>query len=576
MDAGLAQASQRPSPNAHEAAKGKPMERIAPVILLVSGWLGTIAVPAAAATLRGRIVDADGGKPLPARLYVKLAAPDGKWFFVKTAVANGSAVEYRKERSAQSAEMHTTLSAHEFTAELPPGKYTLTAERGKEYLTETKAVEVGEKGAEVELRLRRWIDMAARGWFSGDTHVHRALDELPNVVLAEDLNVALPLTYWVTTSGMAPGQRKPGQGDAPAQRDVKAELIRVGPQHIIWPINTEYEIFTTAGRQHTLGAVFVLGHQRPLALGVPPVGPVAEQARREGAILDLDKHSWPWSLMIVPVMKVDLFELSNNHVWRTAFAFRDWTRDTVPAHMGIETDGRGGFTEWGWIDFGFKTYYALLDCGFRLRPTAGTASGVHPVPLGFGRVYIELPDARPGEPLDYAAWMKGLNAGRSFVTTGPMLLTKFNAQPPGTTFAVKEAERPECHISGSVESSEPPDRIEIVVNGQIARVVRPLSKRTAAGGYSSKFDESLSLEGSSWVAVRCFENRGDRIRFSHTAPVHFDVPGKPLRPRRADVEYFLRRMEEELARNKGVLAAESLNEYQQALDTYRAIGEKAR
>jgi hypothetical protein len=43
-------------------------------------------------------------------------------------------------------------------------------------------------------------------------------------------------------------------------------------------------------------------------------------------------------------------------------------------------------------------------------------AGVHPVPLGFGRVYVQL----EGE-LDADAWLSGLNAGRSFVTTGPML-----------------------------------------------------------------------------------------------------------------------------------------------------------
>jgi hypothetical protein len=547
-------------------------------LFLVAVCVAVSIGQASAAILRGRIADADTEKPLPARLYIKSA--EGKWFFAKSTATNGSAVEYRKERSAQgteirSVEMHTTLSAHEFTAELPPGKYTLTAERGKEYVTETKTIEVGDKGAEVELRLRRWINMADRDWYGGDTHVHRSLEELPNVVLAEDLNVALPLTYWVTTSDTVPGQRKPGQPDAPSRRDVKAELIRVDTTHVIWPINTEYEIFTTAKRQHTLGAVFVLNHKEPLKLGVPPVRPVAEQARREGAILDMDKPSWPWSLMIVPVMKVDLFELSNNHVWRTEFAFRDWTREMVPPHMKIEMDTRGGLTEWGWIDFGFKTYYALLDCGFRLRPTAGTASGVHPVPLGFGRVYVELPDAKPSEPLDYAAWMRGLNAGRSFVTTGPMLLAKFNGQPPGSIFAAKEGERPTCRVTGTSDSAVPLERIEIIVNGQTARTIQPGNERTKLGGYSSKFDASLPLDGTSWVAVRCFEKHGSRVRFAHTAPVHFDVPGKPLRPRRADVEYFIRRMEEELARNKGVLTAASLKEYQQALDVYRAIAEKA-
>ncbi|MFI5459955.1 MAG: hypothetical protein ACHRXM_31430 [Isosphaerales bacterium] len=80
--------------------------------------------------------------------------------------------------------------------------------------------------------------------------------------------------------------------------------------------------------------------------------------------------------------------MSNNHVWETDFAFGDFGE--APAEfMRVEKDARG-FTERGWIEFGFQNYYTLLDCGFHLRPTAGTASGVHPVPLGFGRVYVRL------------------------------------------------------------------------------------------------------------------------------------------------------------------------------------------
>ena len=56
----------------------------------------------------------------------------------------------------------------------------------------------------VELRLRRWIDMAERGWYSGDTHTHRTLAELPNVMLAEDLNVAFPLLDWVREAFVPP------------------------------------------------------------------------------------------------------------------------------------------------------------------------------------------------------------------------------------------------------------------------------------------------------------------------------------------------------------------------------------
>ena len=73
--------------------------------------------------------------------------------------------------------------------------------------------------------------------------------------------------------------------------------------------------------------------------------------------------------------------------------------------------GNGSNDELNWTLYGFQTYYALLNCGLRLQPTAGTANGVHPVPLGFSRVYVHL-----DEPFSFDAWMRGLAAGRSFVT----------------------------------------------------------------------------------------------------------------------------------------------------------------
>src|SRR5262249_20829697 len=147
---------------------------------------------------------------------------------------------------------------------------------------------------------------------------------------------------------------------------------------------------------------------------------------------DLDKHNWPWSMMLVPVIMPDLFELTNNHIWRTEFAFGGYG-EPAPPYMKVAMDANG-WTEAGWIDYGLQNYYALLNCGFRLRPSGGTAAGVHPVPLGFGRVYVHLPDG-----FSYAGWVKGLNAGRSFVTTGPMLFVELDGQDPGHTFRLDEA-----------------------------------------------------------------------------------------------------------------------------------------
>jgi hypothetical protein len=86
----------------------------------------------------------------------------------------------------------------------------------------------------------------------------------------------------------------------------------------------------------------------------------------------------------------------------------------------------------------------------------------------------------------------------------------------------------------------------------------------------------LDLDGSSWVAVRCeSELPNGRFRFAHTAPVHFDVAGQPLRPKQAEVRYFVRRIEEELVNNRGVLKPDALAEYQKALNVYREIAKRA-
>ena len=124
----------------------------------------------------------------------------------------------------------------------------MTAERGKEYHPERREVTVGAEPVELTVRLRRWIDMAERGWYSGDTHTHRTLAELPNVMLAEDLNVAFPLLDWVREAFVPPIERREA-----SFRDPGPDPIRIDATHLIVPRNTEYEIFTVGKAGHTLG-----------------------------------------------------------------------------------------------------------------------------------------------------------------------------------------------------------------------------------------------------------------------------------------------------------------------------------
>lgn len=540
------------------------LPRLVTIILLLSHSSGTAQLLAQDAgvpkEITGSVSDFSTGDFLPSRLYLQnLDTMDRH--IVTSADPAGSAVEYSRQiGKTASVEIHTTLSAHPFKVTLAPGRYRIRAEHGKEFVPAEVEFTVGEKVAPVELKLRRFVDMAHLGWYSGDTHVHRTMKELPNLVLAEDLNVSLPLNYWVRDSTEIPSASGPA---------LDPEVIDIDSTHLIYPINTEYEIFTVKGQRHTQGAVFVLNHKTPLNIATPPALPVAEEARRQGAILDLDKHSWAWSMMIVPVMNVDLFELANNHNWRTQFGFPQWTIENAPDWPEVERNG-AGFTELGWTEFAMQTYYALLNCGLRMRVTGGTGAGVHPVPLGHGRVYVHT-----GPDFSYQRWIEELNAGHSFVTTGPLMDVRFNDSLPGTTWKTREPDNA-VSISGRIITLNPLKFIEIIRNGVIASRLEIVPAKTEEGAWEYVTDGKVNLSGSGWVALRCFEDLpNDKVSFAHTNPVFMDVEDRPLVPRRRDADFFVRRIDEEIARNSGVLSEEALGEYRQAREYYQAVLERA-
>jgi hypothetical protein len=405
--------------------------------------------------------------------------------------------------------------------------------------------------------------MAARRWYSGDTHNHRDPAELPNVMPAEDVNVALPMVYWTTVD-----QVSPRRSSRSMKGDFPAALREIDPTHVYWPRNTEYEIFNTGGTNHTLGALLVVNHRTVFDLPSLPLREVAARARKEGALLDLEKHNWNWSAALVAIVRPDLFELANNHHWRVEYSVTNWAVP-APAWMRI---GTGTATERDWTLYGFQNYYALLNCGFRLMPAAGTANGVHPVPLGFSRVYVQVP-----WPFTFDGWMRGLKEGRSFVTTGPMLFVRFNGEEPGHVFSGRLRREQNVSIEGEVWSEQPLERVEVVALGELMHSLKPKSEKQESGAYRTTFSCRAGWRDSGWVAVRCFERReGDRFRFAHTAPVFFDVPGHPLHPRRAEAEWLAQRVREEIERSGPLLPPKGLEEYRRALAVYEAMLDETR
>lgn len=509
------------------------------------------------------VVDHDSGEPLASRIY--LTSSDGVPYFFESTDEEGSAFRYAKTNriNQRSVEHHTTVSAHPGRTHVPAGTYRLTVERGKTYFPVTQMLDVGDRDVSVPpVRLRRWIDLAERDWYSGDLHIHRTLDELRNIVLAEDLNIVFPLTNWVTIA-----DTPPSAGDKNLQGELPKELIRVDDHHVIWPRSTEYEIFRVGGQRHTLGALFVLGHREALQQTVPPWKPVVDAALQADpdVLFDMDKLAWPFAMTLPVIAPSATYELANNHMWRTEFAFSDWYTPT-PAYIQPPYGAERG-DERAWIDFTLGMYYTLLNCGFRLPPSAGTANGVHPVPAGFGRVYVHLPDG-----FDDAQWRRGLREGRSFVTTGPMLIATAQDKQAGHTFEFTSDEETAIPLRIEVVSDLPITFGEILINGVPEHLLRPRGEKTAAGAFRSVLETSITPNRSGWFAVRMFsEDANGRPRFAHTAPWYVEIDAQPVRPSWSERQYLIGRMRDEIQRSRGVVSEAALEEYQQVLEHYRSL-----
>lgn len=527
--------------------------------VLAPGFCGAQQRDAQTYRIRVRVVDAESRVPLAARLY--LESESGNAFYFSSDDPDGTAVKYEKQNwiNKASIEYHTTVSAHPCSASVTNGRYRLTVERGKTYFPHSEDIEVAGSDVSVNVQLRRWDMPETRGWYSGDTHLHRSVEELKNIIAAENLNVALPLTNWVTLSDTPPSAGNKNLVDVPKG------LVAVDGTHVIWPLNTEYEIFTVGKKRHTLGALFVLGHEKPLELGVPPWRPIVTSASEsnESVLFDMDKLDWPFAMVLPTIAPNALYELSNNHVWRTEFAFRDWNTHASNHIQPPFGAASGGHRQW--IDYTLGMYYTLLNCGFRLPPSAGTANGVHPVPAGFGRVYVHLPDG-----FEFKKWMAGLKQGRSFVTTGPMLYATADSQDPGHVFRTDGKD--EIPIRIETLSDGKLSYGELLVNGRPEILLRPQNTPLDNGSFRTELNVIAKPTRSGWFAVRFWQPTADgQSRFVHSAPWYVDVGGQPVRPAIHEKRYLIERMQGEIVRSKDVVSEPAMQEYVRALQYYQSL-----
>jgi len=196
--------------------------------------------------------------------------------------------------------------------------------------------------------------------------------------------------------------------------------------------------------------------------------------------------------------------------------------------QGLEVAGYGAF----WPG-GIQTLHSLWNCGFRTVATAGTDSFLNVVrrdPLGGARCY-----ARVEGPFSHESWMKAVAAGRTFVSTAPMLFFEADGMGPGGVLKRAKGESASVTLTAKAVSQWPLDELTIVYNGKTLAVAKSRANKTEI-----VLQGTYRLAESGWIAAMCSgpHNRyimGGNLfmgqaQLAHTSPVWINVEGRPQPP----------------------------------------------
>jgi TolB protein len=422
-----------------------------------------------------------------------------------------------------------------FDVDLPAGRVRMNVSGGLETIPQMLTVDA-EAAIDLEVRMQHWVDMAARGWYSGDSHVHLHTGGPINVTVqnalvaarAEGVNyvnlcVSNNVGDDIRDKEMITG--KPHASSTDRHLLVFGEEMRstVYGHMQFFAINRlvepQYTGFDGTPNRHDFPANHVMAREavrqgglvtygHPMFAGEPnPFG--TDLAKPNGAAREL-----PIDAVLGVVHAIDLMSYNSDE--------------------GLSAE----------------LWYRLLNCGLKLSACVGTDALLDSStePLGGDRVYVKT-----AGPLTMERWLVGLKSGRSFVTNGPIPMLEVNGEGPGGICELAQAGN--IRVGVLVESYAPLNKVEVIVNGDVAADVKSASD--SAGLQVRRVDLELPIRRSSWIALRV---RGpesplvfDGPVWAHTSPVYVKIAGQPVASRQ-DAEYFVNWIEQLLrvvdARNR--------------------------
>ncbi len=398
--------------------------------------------------------------------------------------------------------------APSFGVKLPVGRYTIDVAKGTEYRpkTEKLVVTADLKNAKT-ISLNRWSDLNSEGWYAGDTHTHFLADQTGLLELrAEDLSVLYILaTKW---------------------GELITDVQRFTGKPSVYSTPTEIVVYNEETRHGFLGHTILHGISElvyPLTWGGPGEGviggydypPMAHQADRAhelGGLVTWAHFPGPGGELAVDIAlnKIDTVDL---FTWGDAFG------------VGLTPPGSPP------IPNTLETWYSFLNTNSRLPATAGTDKMLNVQVSGSVRTWAYV-----GDNFTYQGWLDSLKAGRTFVSTGPIVRLTANGSPIGSDLKLSSGS--EVVLQASMEApfdQYPIDQLEIVVGGKVLVRFPNDAKKSLIGGGAKIWPQT-----STWVAARA--NGSKMLPYqvwpvlgatgippmAHTSPIYLTVDDQPV------------------------------------------------
>lgn len=501
----------------------------------------------------------DKDEVVPARAWITV---NNKQFF--NPASPDTAIVYAKDRSFS--------CDGEFSMDLPPGNAVLHVERGKECVpVDIEFVAKAGEKVRKSVRMKRWINMPAQGWYSADLHVHLGHDNpqiLEQLALADDVHLVPAFTYWLRGRGEEWLSRWP---DGMLERP-----LLIDDHHLITRNNIEIErIDRHAAPGGTVGATFLFNLKRPVTASrygehFPTDATLCRVARSHSpnVVFDSDKPSWAETVIGAALGLLDTVQVCHNHYYRTSTGLGGYGMiGPLAAGESNYAVGDGLFHRTN------QLYYRFLNCGFRLGVSGGSAIGVKAMPTGHHRVYAKVEGKLTAEKM----W-KAIREGRSFATTGPMLWLLADGKSMGAIISRSSSNDKPIKLIANVQSIDSLESLQIVHNGRVI-ASRNLLQQKANPVIQQEMTVEVRPKRSGWVAARTLFRAPDGLlRQAHTSPIYLSVDEKPT-AFAEDARYMLRWIDvlDDFARShpdrfpSDVAQKQVLATYKEARAKYEAI-----